>query len=51
LLTKSHLTWQLRGDGKKDRTAAGDDGVDAGDGRTEIRRLGREGRRGIREMH
>jgi len=37
----------LRGEGRKDRRLAGADGVDAGDGRSEIRRPGGEGRRGI----
>ena len=37
----------LGGDGRKDRRLAGADGVDAGDGRSEIRRPGGEGRRRI----
>ena len=37
----------FRGDGRKDRRLAGADGVDAGDGRSEIRRTGGEGRRGV----
>jgi hypothetical protein len=39
------------GDGRKDRRPAGGDGIDAGDGRSEIRRPGVEGRRGFCGMH
>jgi hypothetical protein len=37
-------------DGRKDRRVAGPDGVDVGDRRSEIRRPGGEGRRGVRGM-
>src|ERR1035441_9962048 len=40
----------LRSDGRNDRRLAGADGVEAGDGRSEIRRPGGEGRRGVYGM-
>jgi hypothetical protein len=49
---REHLTRRLFGAiRRKDRHLAGGDGVDGGDGRSETRRPGGEGRRGVREMH
>ena len=51
-LAEGHLTRRLFArDGTKNRRLAGGDGVDGSDGRSDVRRPGVEGRRGVREMY